>query len=128
MQNSSAHPTLPTEITTRGTSFPLQPRSSSTWISSASRNRLPMQRSPSDGLAQRESVAPNAARFPPLPADRAARWREFGKWDVPYFPKLVGLELEEARTDYARMRLRWRPELDQPAGVVHGGAIATLID
>jgi uncharacterized protein (TIGR00369 family) len=26
------------------------------------------------------------------------------------------------------MRLRWRPELDQPAGVVHGGAIATLID
>jgi uncharacterized protein (TIGR00369 family) len=87
-----------------------------------------MQRSPSDGLAQRESVAPNAARFPPLPADRAARWREFGKWDVPYFPKLVGLELEEARTDYARMRLRWRPELDQPAGVVHGGAIATLID
>jgi len=26
------------------------------------------------------------------------------------------------------MRLPFRPELDQPAGVVHGGAIASLID
>ena len=46
----------------------------------------------------------------------------------PYFPTLVGLVLEEVRTDYARMRLPYRPELEQPAGVVHGGAIATLID
>ena len=41
---------------------------------------------------------------------------------------MVGLELEEVRTDYARMRLPFRPDLEQPAGVVHGGAIATLID
>jgi uncharacterized protein (TIGR00369 family) len=34
----------------------------------------------------------------------------------------------ERRTDYCRLRLPYRPELDQPAGVVHGGAIATLID
>jgi uncharacterized protein (TIGR00369 family) len=40
----------------------------------------------------------------------------------------VGLVVEEIRTDYARMRLPFRPELDQPAGVVHGGAIATLVD
>ncbi|HLK11477.1 MAG TPA: DUF779 domain-containing protein [Candidatus Binatia bacterium] len=80
------------------------------------------------GYPPRVSVAPNAERFPPLPAARAARWLQFGKWDVTYFPSFVGIELEEARTDYARMRLRWRPELDQPAGVVHGGAIATLID
>jgi uncharacterized protein (TIGR00369 family) len=26
------------------------------------------------------------------------------------------------------MRLPWRPELTQPAGMVHGGAIATLVD
>ena len=26
------------------------------------------------------------------------------------------------------MRLPYRPELEQPAGLVHGGAIATLID
>ena len=41
---------------------------------------------------------------------------------------LVGIELEEVRADYARMRLVHRPELNQAAGVVHGGAIATLID
>ena len=55
-------------------------------------------------------------------------WSRFGKWDTVYFPSLVGLELEEIRVDYARMRLPYRTELDQPAGVVHGGAIATLID
>lgn len=69
-----------------------------------------------------------AERFPPLPADKAALWQGFGSWDVTYFPQFVGLRVEEIRTDYCRMRLPYRPELDQPAGVVHGGAIATLID
>ena len=32
------------------------------------------------------------------------------------------------RTDYCRMRLPFRAELKQPAGVVHGGAIAALLD
>ena len=65
----------------------------------------------------------------PLPADKAAIWSTFARWDdATYFPQLVGLEVEELRTDYARMRLPYRPELNQPAGVVHGGAIATLID
>ncbi len=41
---------------------------------------------------------------------------------------MVGIELEELRRDYARMRLPWRPELNQPQGLMHGGAIATLID
>jgi uncharacterized protein (TIGR00369 family) len=41
---------------------------------------------------------------------------------------VVGLMLEEVRVDYARMRLPYRPELRQPGGVVHGGAIATMID
>jgi uncharacterized protein (TIGR00369 family) len=41
---------------------------------------------------------------------------------------VVGIVVEELRTDYARMRLPYRPELNQPAGVVHGGAIATLLD
>jgi uncharacterized protein (TIGR00369 family) len=44
------------------------------------------------------------------------------------FPALVGLKWEAIRRDYARMRLPYRPELNQPAGIVHGGAIATLID
>lgn len=44
------------------------------------------------------------------------------------FPRLLGLRLDEVRRDYARMRLPFRQELLQPAGLVHGGAIATLID
>ena len=70
----------------------------------------------------------HADRFPPLPADRANRWKRWGRWDTTYFSTFVGLEVEELRTDYARLRLPYRPELNQPAGVVHGGAIATLID
>jgi uncharacterized protein (TIGR00369 family) len=69
-----------------------------------------------------------AAGHAPLPENRAARWAKFGHWDTPLFPNVVGLELEEVRVDYARMRLPYRPELRQPAGMVHGGAIATLID
>ena len=44
------------------------------------------------------------------------------------FSKLVGLSYDEIRCDYACMRLRYKPELNQPAGVIHGGAIASLID
>jgi len=69
-----------------------------------------------------------AEQYAPLPPERLERWSRFGKWDTTYFPSFVGLELEEVRADYARMRLPFRPELNQPAGVIHGGAIATLID
>lgn len=70
-----------------------------------------------------------ADRFAPLPPDKLQLWSTFGRWeDQVYFPSLVGLTVEELRADYARMRLPFRPELNQPAGVVHGGAIATLID
>lgn len=71
----------------------------------------------------------HASRFPPLPASRAETWSKFLAWpDRTYFPTLVGLELVELRCDYARLRLPFRPELEQPAGSVHGGAVATLID
>ena len=70
-----------------------------------------------------------ADRFAPLPQETLDAWASFGRWDDRvFFPKVVGLEVEELRQDYARMRLPYRPELNQPAGVVHGGAIATLID
>jgi uncharacterized protein (TIGR00369 family) len=74
------------------------------------------------------SPAVHATRFTPLPPERAAQWASFPRFDSVLFPMLVGLVLEEVRLDYARMRLPYRSELDQPAGVVHGGAIATLID
>ena len=73
-------------------------------------------------------AARHADRFPPLPEHRAATWSGFGSWQEEYFASLVGLEVEEIRTDYARMRLPFRSQLNQPAGVVHGGAVATLID
>ena len=69
-----------------------------------------------------------AAQYDELPPTRLERWSKFGKWDTTFFPTFVGLELEEVKLDYARMRLPFRPELNQPAGVIHGGAIATLID
>ncbi len=66
----------------------------------------------------------------PLPAEIEGLWKDFfnGEQNAKFFPGLVGLALEEVRRDYGRMRLPYRPELNQPAGVVHGGAIATLID
>ncbi|MEI8237954.1 MAG: PaaI family thioesterase [Actinomycetota bacterium] len=69
-----------------------------------------------------------ADQFRPASPDTVARWSSFGRWDREYFPSLVGLLVEEVRTDYCRMRMAFRPELEQPAGVVHGGAIATLLD
>jgi len=69
-----------------------------------------------------------AGQFAPLPPDAAERWRQFGHWERTYYPVLLGIVVEEVRTDYCRMRLPYRPEIEQPAGVVHGGAIASLLD
>jgi uncharacterized protein (TIGR00369 family) len=75
------------------------------------------------------STAPNAERFATLSPEKAERWQTFLNWpDVVYFPTFVGLRVEEIRDGYCRVRLPYRPELNQPAGNVHGGAIATLID
>ncbi len=67
-------------------------------------------------------------RYLALPPSRAEKWAGFGKWPITYFPALVGLVVEDVRIDYCRMRLAWRVEISQPAGVAHGGAIASLID
>lgn len=45
----------------------------------------------------------------------------------PFFT-LLGLQLDEVRKDFCRMRLPFRPELRTVGEVVHGGAIASLID
>ncbi len=77
------------------------------------------------------TVARHADRFEPLSTERLRIWEGFGQagaGTAAFFPGYVGLVLEEVRTDYARMRLPHRRELDQPQGVVHGGAIATLVD
>jgi uncharacterized protein (TIGR00369 family) len=64
----------------------------------------------------------------PLAADVAERWSKFGRGDANLFVNLLGLEIEEVRTDYCRMRMPFRDVLNQAAGIVHGGAIATLLD
>jgi uncharacterized protein (TIGR00369 family) len=71
---------------------------------------------------------PRANDFAILTPEVNDRWKNFGQWDRTYFPKLVGLHVEEIRIGYCRMVLTYREELEQPMGVVHGGAIATLID
>ena len=73
----------------------------------------------------------HADRFAPLPEGRRRIWDRFGQAEAgrtPFFPGWVGLVLEDVRLDYARMRLPYRRELDQPQGIVHGGALATLVD
>lgn len=44
------------------------------------------------------------------------------------FSALLGLRIEAIQPDFCRMRLPFRPELRTAGEVVHGGAIATLID
>lgn len=73
-------------------------------------------------------VTDRAAQFQPLPPERLARWSNFANWETVYFPQFLGLKVEELRQDYARMRVGFRPEYNQPAGVMHGGVIATLVD
>ena len=74
------------------------------------------------------STNPNADRFAPLQPGHAAVWTQFPNWNRPFFSGHLGIVLEEVRSDYARMRLPFRRELAQPARVLHGGAITSLID
>ncbi|MFM2071321.1 MAG: hypothetical protein RLZZ623_1584 [Actinomycetota bacterium] len=69
-----------------------------------------------------------AADHEPLPPDVAQRWSRFGRGDAELFVHLLGFVLEEVRVDYCRMRLPFRPAMNQAAGIVHGGAIASLLD
>lgn len=83
--------------------------------------------------------APNADRFEPLDPAVLEEWQHFfesgpaaGVADADgfreYFAHHLGMVFEELRTDYARLRLPWNVQNSQPAGVVHGGAIASMID
>ncbi len=69
-----------------------------------------------------------AEQFAALPEDVAARWLKFGNWDRIFFPSFLGMTVQEVRADYCRMLMLYKPELDQPQGLVHGGAIASLLD
>lgn len=47
--------------------------------------------------------------------------------DFPFF-KLMGIELVEVDPGRAKLRVGWRPDLCQPAGIMHGGVIASVVD
>jgi uncharacterized protein (TIGR00369 family) len=69
-----------------------------------------------------------ADQYQALPDDVAARWARFGRSETVFYPMLLGLEVEEVRIDYCRMRMPFKPELLHAGGIVHGGAIASLMD
>ena len=69
-----------------------------------------------------------AEQFAPLSPELTVRWSKFGHWDRVFFPTLLGMNVQDVRVDYCRMLMPYKPELDQPAGLVHGGAIASLLD
>lgn len=79
-------------------------------------------------MTDSREIYPRVAEFEVLAPDVHERWKNFGLWDRTYFPKLVGLYVAEIRLGYCRMVMPFREELEQPMGIVHGGAIATLID
>ena len=58
--------------------------------------------------------------------DRERAIRE--KFETNHFPKLLGIELDEIQPGRARLSVDVRKELLQLQGVMHGGAIASLID
>lgn len=70
-----------------------------------------------------------AESFPPADAEHLERWSAFPSWGQETNYNLhMGFIVEDIRKGYARLRLPMRPELLQPAGIMHGGAIASLID
>jgi uncharacterized protein (TIGR00369 family) len=73
-------------------------------------------------------MASRAHLHDPLPPEVEERWMRFGRDGAHLYVNLLGLRIEEVRTDYCRMRMPFEPHLRQAAGVVHGGAIASLLD
>jgi len=47
--------------------------------------------------------------------------------EFPFF-KLIGLEVLDLEPRWSLTRITSRPDLNQPAGILHGGIIATLVD
>lgn len=58
--------------------------------------------------------------------DSAARMKRL--LESTRFTHLVGIRVEEVRKGYVRASLPFRPELERSGGIVHGGAVFTLMD
>lgn len=74
-------------------------------------------------------VSRRREQHPQLPEGKGERWmRAIAEWPAPLFPQSFGARFDEVRLGYARMSVPYAPHLQQPAGVVHGGVLATLLD
>ena len=69
-----------------------------------------------------------AEQFQNVDAETKARWRRFASGPDVYFPQLIGITVEDVRHGYCRMRLPIRQEVKQFHGLMHGGALASLLD
>lgn len=47
--------------------------------------------------------------------------------EFPFF-NLIGLEILDLEPGWSKTRIQYRDDLTQPAGILHGGVVATLID
>lgn len=65
--------------------------------------------------------------FRPLDPEIAARWASYPE-PGDGFVHTAGIAVEELRTDYARMTMPFRDGNKQMFGLMHGGAVAALID
>lgn len=61
----------------------------------------------------------------PWEADKT-RLLEFTS-NFPFF-NLIGLRVVDMRPGWSQTEITWREDLCQPAGIIHGGMIATLVD
>jgi uncharacterized protein (TIGR00369 family) len=73
-------------------------------------------------------VSTRADQFESVDAEAVARWRKFGTGPEINFPQLIGLSIEDVRHGYCRMRLPIRTAVKQAHGLMHGGALASLLD
>ncbi|MFQ3315546.1 MAG: hypothetical protein ACI85J_000866 [Candidatus Poriferisodalaceae bacterium] len=73
-------------------------------------------------------VLPSPQLFNPLPQEQEKLWMRYGGGDKKLFVNLVGLSMSAVRLDYCKIDLKFRPELLQAGGFVHGGLLATLMD
>lgn len=93
------------------------------------RARLRRGQTPAQDSAAMSDFDPDrAGRHAELDETTVARWQRFARGDTTIFPNHLGFVVEEVREDYCRMRLPNRTEMLQGAGIMHGGAIAALLD
>ncbi len=53
-------------------------------------------------------------------------WLEMAH-SFPFF-NLIGMEILDMEPGWSKAQIHFRPDLCQPAGIMHGGVVATLID